>query len=169
MAWTRRSVALYAVVVVALLAALPAAIHRIVQTGNPYLFTRQFFEDIFARLSDAGRLRFIFQPVVAILLGRRDGLNDARIGLPPFLRSFISHREHATERIRNALASVRDLVAVAILMDMISQFLIFRRVHPGAALLIGPVLIAFPYASARTIANLISQRRTGRMLVRRVG
>jgi hypothetical protein len=48
--------------------------------------------------------------------------------------------------MRSALALVRDLVAVAILLDVIAQFLIFRMVHPSAALLLGPVLIATPYA-----------------------
>jgi hypothetical protein len=50
---------------------------------------------------------------------------------------------------------VRDLVAVAILLDAIAQFLIFRMVHPGAALLLGPVLIATPYATSRALANRI--------------
>ena len=65
---SRRRV-LDAVVVAVILAALPSAIHRIVQTGDPYLFTERFFQDVFARLSGPGRLRFIVQPIVAMLLG----------------------------------------------------------------------------------------------------
>ena len=38
--------------------------------------------------------------------------------------------------------SIGDLVAIAVILDVISQFLIFWEVHPGAALLVGPVLVA---------------------------
>jgi hypothetical protein len=145
-------------VVAILVATLPGAIHRILQTGDLYLFTRQFFEDLFARLSGPGRLRFIFQPTVAILLGSRDGLKDARMGLPSYLWALAFHGEHRREMLRTMLASLRELVAVAILLDIISQFLIFREIHPGAAILLGPVLIGIPYAVSRAFTNLIAKR-----------
>jgi hypothetical protein len=71
--------------IVVLLAALPEAIQRLIQTGNSYLFTDQFFQDMMARLSGPGRFRFVLQPLVAILLGARDGKKDARAGEAPFL------------------------------------------------------------------------------------
>jgi len=61
--------------------------------------------------------------------------------------------------LRSALGSVRDLVAIAIILDVISQFLIFHEVHPGAALVLGPVLIAIPYSISRGLANRIARRR----------
>lgn len=154
-----RSWILPLVVVVILLATLPGAIHRLIQTGNPYLFSREFYHDMVARLSGPGRLRFILQPIVAILLGLRDGLKDARTGASPFLWGIIFHREHRPQLLRSALASVRNLVAVAVLLDIISQYLIFREIHPGAALLLGPVLISIPYAVSRALANRILRRR----------
>jgi len=150
--FSRRSI-LTTLVAVIVLATVPSAIRRIVQTGDLYLFTRQFFEDLFARLSGPGRIRFIFQPTVAILLGSRDGLRDARMGLPSYLWALAFHGEHRREMLRTMLASLRELVAVAILLDIISQFLIFREIHPGAAILLGPVLIGIPYAVSRAFAN----------------
>lgn len=146
-------------VAVIVLATLPNAIRRIVQTGNLYLFSCEFFEDMFARLSGPGRLRFIFQPTVAIVLGSRDGLRDARMGLPPYLRALAFHGEHRREMLRTAFVSVRELVVVAILLDIVSQFLIFGEVHPGAAILLGPVLIGTPYAVSRAVANRIAKSR----------
>jgi hypothetical protein len=61
-----------------LLAALPGAIATLVRTGDPYLFSKQFFEDMLARLSGTGRLRFILQPTVALFIGMRDGIKDSR-------------------------------------------------------------------------------------------
>lgn len=146
-------------VVVILLAALPSAILRILRTGDFYLFGQQFFEDMLARLSGPGRLRFIVQPAVAVFLGSRDGLKDARTGTPPFLWALAFHGEHRKQLLRSALRSVRDLVALAILLDLLSQFLIFREMHPAAALILGPILISMPYAVSRAFANRIAQKR----------
>jgi hypothetical protein len=159
MASKYRSWILPAIVLVILLATAPGAIHRVVETGNPYLFTRQFFDDMVARLSGPGRLRFIMQPIVAILLGTRDGVKDARAGSRPFLWGLVFHRELRGQLLRSGLASVRNLVAIAILLDIISQYLIFHEIHPGAAVLLGPMLIALPYALARAFANRIARRR----------
>jgi hypothetical protein len=58
-------------------------------------------------------------------------------------------------------------VAVAIILDVISQFLVFEDVHPGAALVLGPVLIAVPYSISRALANRISRRRNQQLPVSR--
>jgi hypothetical protein len=154
-----RSSILKATVIVIFLATLPGSIRRLVQTGDFYLFSKDFFEDMLARLSGPGRLRFILQPLVAILLGARDGVKDARVGSPPFLWALAFHEEHRREMLRNAFRSVSNLVAIAILLDLISQFLIFREIHPAAALLLGPVLIGMPYAMSRGLGNRIWRRR----------
>jgi hypothetical protein len=155
---SRRSI-LYVVVITLLLVALPAAILRILHTGDLYLFTERFFQDILSRLSGPGRLRFVIQPTVAILLGVRSGIKDARDGVPPFLWALAFHGERRRALLRSAFISIRDLVAVAILLDVISQFLIFHEVRPGAALLVGPVLITLPYVLARALTNRIVRRR----------
>jgi hypothetical protein len=145
-----RSSILTTLAIAILIAALPGAIARIVRTGNLYLLSNQFFEDMLARFSGAGRLRFILQPMVATFIGMRDGIRDSRVGCPPFLLALVSSRERRTHLLRSALASVRDLVAVAIILDVISQFLIFEEVHPGAAV---------PYSITRALANPISRSR----------
>jgi hypothetical protein len=154
-----RSSILRTVVIVIILAALPGAIRRLIQTGNLYLFTEGFFQDIVARLSGPGRLRFVMQPTVAIYLGVRDGVKDARAGNPTFLWALAFHQQHRLKMLAHAFSSAGDLIAIAILLDLISQFLIFREIRPGAALLLGPVLIGMPYAVARTFGNRISRWR----------
>jgi hypothetical protein len=162
-----RSSVLSAIVIAILLAALPGAIRRFIQTGDFYLFSERFFHDMVARLSGPGRFRFILQPIMAILLGARDGAKDSRAGSLPFLWGLIFHREGRTELLHSALASVRNLVAISILLDLVSQFLTFREIHPGAALLLGPVLIGAPYALSRALTNRLARRRTGRAPVSR--
>jgi len=143
------------VVILILVAVTPRAILRILETGDLYLFTDQFFQDILARLSGPGRLRFIFQPIVAIILGTRSGMKDATAGLPPFLWALLFHKQHRRELFRSTFASVRNLLAIAILLDLILQFLIFHEVRPGAALVVGPLLIGVPYVVSRALSNRI--------------
>jgi hypothetical protein len=154
-----RTSILYSVLIAVLLAALPGAIRKLIQTGDPYLFTERFFHDILARLSGPGRLRFIVQPTVAIMLGVRSGIGDARAEAPPFLWALAFHGTRRREMFRSAFVSIRDLVAIAILLDIISQILIFHEVRPGAALLVGPVLITLPYVLARALSNRIVRTR----------
>jgi hypothetical protein len=157
-----RSTILNAIVIAILVAALPGSIQSLLHTGNFYLFSQHFFRDMLARLSGPGRLRFILQPSMATLLGARDGVKDARVERPPFLWA-MTYREHRHRLLRHAFQSIQELIAVAILLDMISQFLIFRTIHPGAALVLGPVLIGAPYAVSRGLANRIWRDRYGRV------
>jgi hypothetical protein len=97
--------------------------------------------------------------MVAVLVGARDGVKDAGAGSLAFLWALAFHAQHRREMLRNAFTSASDLVAIAILLDLISQFLIFREIHPAAALLLGPVLIGIPYAVSRGLGNRISRRQ----------
>lgn len=161
MARVIRSSLLIAVVLILLLLTLPGEIRRLIETGDLYLFSQGFFRDLAARLSGPGRLRFILQPAMAILLGARDGARDFHAGSAAFLRGLLLHHTRRAEMLRDALASVRDLLALAILMDLISQFLIFREIDPLAAILLGPVLIGAPYAVARALGNRVLRRARG--------
>ena len=148
-----RSRILTLILVAILLGTLPSAIWRLIQSGDSYLFTRKFFEDVLARLTGPGRFRFILQPTIAILLGVRDGLEDARAGHAPFLWRLAFHGEHRWRLLQSSFAATRDIVTIAILLDLVSQALIFRELRPGAALVVGPVLIATPYVVARALTN----------------
>lgn len=109
-----RSSILTVLAVTILLTALPGEIRRLIQTHEPYLFTRHFFEDMLARLSGPGRLRFMLQPVTAILLGIPDGARDARLGSPPFLAALVSSGARRLGLLRSAVSCLRDLLAIVI-------------------------------------------------------
>ena len=147
------------------MAAVPFAVAEFLKTGEFYILSRRFIDDMVARLHGPGRLRIILQPLAAIVLGARDGVKDARAGNPPFLWGLVFRSGHRPGLMRSALASVRDLVTVAILLDVIAQLLIFRMVHPGAAVLLGPVLIALPYATSRALTNRVTRRRDKRVSI----
>lgn len=153
-----RRFVIHVALIAVLLAALPGAVHRLIETRDPYLFTQQFFDDMFARFSGPGRLRFIVQPTVAVLLGVRDGMRDLREGVLPFLWTFFQKKLRQKSFV-HAFQSIRDLVAIAIVLDVIFQFIILDRVHPGAAMLLGPLLIAVPYAVSRSLTTQVGGRK----------
>ncbi|HTR61417.1 MAG TPA: hypothetical protein VMH37_06910 [Candidatus Binataceae bacterium] len=160
-----RTTVLTGLAIAALIAAIPFAVWEFIHTGELYVLSHRFLDDMLARLHGPGRLRFILQPTAAIGLGARDGVKDARAGTPPFLWSLLFRSKQRSKLVRSALASVRNLVAVAILLDIASQLIIFRMVHPAAALVLGPVLIAFPYAASRALTNRLTRWRSESLYV----
>src|SRR5262245_50264936 len=96
----RTTVIIAALTVLVLVLSAPGALLDAYERGGIYLFSRAFFEDIPKRLAGPGRFRFVLQPLIAILLGIRSGLADARTGRPPFLYSVLFQRELRGELVR---------------------------------------------------------------------
>lgn len=116
-------------------------------------------EGLEAMLGGPGRMRFILQPLIAILLGIRDGRRDARAGRPPYVFAVLAVRELRREAAASGLQSITKPLVVAILADMVLQYLIFRSVHLWSAIVVGAVLVALPYMVARAVTNRIVRRR----------
>jgi hypothetical protein len=131
--------------------ALLFAIMDTIETGRVYLFSKQFLEELPQRFTGPGRLRFILQPMIAIVFGIRGGLADAKAGNPPYLFRLILDAGRRRELLRSGVAAIRNLVALGIIMDIVFQLVLYRSVHPGAAVVIGPILICFPYAVSRAL------------------
>jgi hypothetical protein len=139
--------------VLVLLLSVPASLREAYHRGGFYVFTRSFIEDIPKRLSGPGRFRFILQPLVATILGIRGGLGDARSGRPPYLYGVLFNRKLRPELLKSGFTTIVNLVLMGILLDSVFQWVILGSSYPGAALVMGPVLIAAPYSAARALAN----------------
>ena len=94
-----------ALAVLILAAAIPSAVRDTIETGRVYLFSQQFLDELPQRLTGPGRLRFLLQPLVAIVLGLRGGLSDARAGRPPYLFGLLVGGEDRKELLRSGLAT----------------------------------------------------------------
>lgn len=149
----------YTLLVLVFLAALPSSLRYAWQHGGFYLFSEQFLRDLPKRLTGPGRFRFVFQPVAAILIGMRAGKADAAAGRPPYIFSLFRSSGQRLGLLKEAFEQLSTLIGVAILLDAISQFLILRSVYPGAALVVGPVLIAIPYSFSRALSNRWRRRK----------
>lgn len=118
-----------------------------------------FWETLQAMLGGPGHLRFIIQPLVALLLGLRDGRLDAEAGRPPYLLSVLRDRSHRRERLGQALRAVTKPLVVALTMDALLQYYVVGRIRPLMVLLVGSLLIALPYVLMRGLSNRLLRRR----------
>ncbi|HEX2482653.1 MAG TPA: hypothetical protein VHQ69_12285, partial [Methylomirabilota bacterium] len=142
----RSTLVLAGLTLLVLLLSVPGALRDAFDRGGIYLFSRAFLEDLPKRLTGPGRFRFILQPLVAILLGIRSGVADRRAGRPPYLLGLVTDRQRRGELAQDGLATVANLLLMGVLLDAVFQWVILGVSHPGAALVVGPVLIATPYA-----------------------
>jgi hypothetical protein len=150
---SRVTLALAGLTGLVLLLSVPGALREAYERGGFYLFSWAFFADIPKRLAGPGRFRFVMQPTVAILLGIRDGRQDARAGRLPYLLGLLTGGPDRREQMRSGFQSVVNLLLMGILLDSVFQWVILGVSYPGAALVVGPVLITAPYALARALAN----------------
>jgi len=153
----RRDTIVTVLVLIVLAIALPFAIVDTFEKGRVYIFSRQFLEELPQRFTGPGRFRFILQPVTAIFLGIRGGLADAKTGNPPYLFSLVFHAGRRRELLRSGAAAISTLLAMGIIMDVGFQLILYRAVHPGAALLVGPIFICFPYALSRALTTRLAR------------
>ena len=116
------------------------------------------FERFIARLTGPMHVRFIVQPAMAILLGIRDGVRDAGEGRPPFLWSVCTQRERRKAQLRKALERLTIPLMIAILLDAVVQYMLFRTVRLWGAVLVGTILMGLPYSIARSISNRVASR-----------
>jgi hypothetical protein len=160
---TRRlTLILMALTALVLVLSMPQALREAYERGGLYLFSREFLEDIPNRLAGPGRFRFILQPAIAAAIGIRAGLADARAGKTPYLRALLLGDERRGELVLVAARSIANLLLMGILLDAVCQWLILGVSYPGAALVVGPVLIVIPYALARALCNRVTRSLAGK-------
>lgn len=147
--------------VAVLLLSVPGSVREALERGEFYVFSAALFEDLPKRLTGPGRFRFILQPLVAIILGIRSGIADARLGRPTYPFGALFDRRAQSEPLKGSFNGLVNLLLMGILLDSLSQWFILGASYPGAALVVGPVLVATPYGISRALANRCVRQRRG--------
>jgi len=122
------------------------------------LLTR-IVEDIVGRVSGPMKFRLILQPVVATLLAIRSGLRDAKESKPPYFWAMFTDPDSRTEMIRDGWKSVGRVFILAIALDAVYQFIVFRWFYPVEALLVAVILALIPYLLIRGPVNRMAKRK----------
>jgi hypothetical protein len=117
----------------------------------------RFLTDLVGRLSGPLTLRLFLQPTVATVFAIRDGLRDARAGRPPhFWRLVAGSREARRRRVHETWRAVMKVFILAILLDCVYQWLVFRWVYPIEAIVTAVLLAFVPYIALRGIVNRLA-------------
>ena len=116
-----------------------------------------FWQGIVETLSGRGQFRLILQPVIAIALGIKFGITDAKAGSDPFVFRLATSKDRA-KLAKLAFKSIVMPFTLAIVMDGVLQFLALGYVRPMAAVLVGLALVFVPFSIARSLTNRIYRR-----------
>ena len=122
------------------------------------LLTR-IFENLIGRVSGPMKFRLILQPLMAIIFAIRSGLKDAREGRPAYFWALFTDSAHRRDMLRDGWKSVGRIFILAIIIDVVYQFIVFRWVYPVEALLVAAILAFLPYLLIRGPVNRIARRK----------
>ena len=116
-------------------------------------------ENLISRVSGPMKFRLIIQPLMAAVFAVRDGLKDAREQRPPYLWAILARPGLRSDMLRDGLKSVGKIFIIAVIIDLVEQFIDFRWFYPGEALLVAFTLAFIPYLLIRGIVNRIARNK----------
>ena len=116
-------------------------------------------EKIAARIAGPFHFRFLFQPLIAIILGLKDGKTDADLNRPPYIFELFTNKAERRQNLKNALNSIFKPLLVGIILDSVVQIYLFHSVRLWGACLVGGLFVGLPYALARGIRNRLAKRK----------
>ena len=112
-------------------------------------------ELLLGRVEGPLHLRFLLQPIMAVLLAIRDGRLDANTGRTPYFWSLFTEPGQRWERLRAGWRSVSRVFLLAIALDFLYQFLVLPRLYPMHALIVAIALAITPYLFLRGLVTRI--------------
>jgi hypothetical protein len=102
--------------------------------------------------------RLVLQPTMATLLAIRAGLKDAREGRPPYFWTILTDSSQRTNLLREGWAACARVFFLAIIIDVIYQWIVQRWIYPGELIVVAVVLALIPYLLIRGPVNRIARR-----------
>jgi hypothetical protein len=115
-------------------------------------------EGLLARVGGPMTFRIILQPTMAALLALRAGLKDAREGRPPYLWTVATDPLQRTDLLREGWKSIARVFFLAVIMDVIYQWIVQHWIYPLETLIVAIVLAVVPYLLIRGPVNRIARR-----------
>jgi hypothetical protein len=123
----------------------------------------RMFHDLVGRLTGPMTFRLILQPVMASLLGWRNGAADARNGRPPYFWTMFTDANGERNRLLNeGLHAVLRVIVLGIVMELVYQWIVFRWLYPIELVIVVLMLAFVPYMLVRGIANRVVRRQLGK-------
>ncbi len=115
-------------------------------------------EDLAGRLHGPMRFRLLLQPTMAVIFAIRSGLKDAREGRPPYSWALLTDPSHRAALLREGWKRISKVFILAVVLDVIYQYLVFRWFYLGEALIVAFILALIPYLLIRGPVDRIARR-----------
>jgi len=106
--------------------------------------------------------RLIMQPIMAAIFAVRGGIKDAHEGRPQYLWAIITDKAERYNLLHEGWKSVGRIFILAVVMDLIYQWIQYRWFFPIETIFIAIILAIVPYLVLRGPVNRIWQRRLAR-------
>jgi hypothetical protein len=117
------------------------------------------WEGLAARVGGPMTFRLILQPLMATLLALRAGLKDAREDRPPYFWTVLTDPAQRAELLREGWKSIARVFFLAIIMDVIYQWIMQHWLYPLETMVVAILLAVVPYVLIRGPVNRIARRR----------
>jgi len=117
----------------------------------------RIFENLIDRVSGPMKFRLILQPLMATIFAIRNGLKDAKEGRPPYFWGLFTHPEQRLDMLRDGWKRVGKVFVMAIIIDLVYQWIVSRRFYPFEALLVAIILAFIPYLLIRGPVDRIAR------------
>lgn len=115
----------------------------------------RIIENLIARLDGPLHFRFVFQPLMATILGVVDGVKDARAGKPAYFWAMLFSPKSRDELIKRGWKSVGKVFILAIILDCVYQMEVHSTIYAGELLIVAFILAILPYLIVRGPVNRI--------------
>ena len=120
--------------------------------------------DVFSRGSDqlVGRItgplniRLPLTPAMAAFFAIRDGVRNARSGQPIFFWHAVTHPEERTARLRAGWSSLKRVILLGFVIDLIYQMYVFRAYYVFQTAILVLALAIIPYIFIRGVSTRIA-------------
>jgi hypothetical protein len=121
-----------------------------------------FMDGLSTRIDGPMSLRLILQPLVALFFALRDGIRDAREGHSPYFWALFTEPGHRREKLASGWKSIGKVFIIAIVLDLVFEYIVFHGFRPIGALIAGVVLALIPYLLLRGPVNRLMRLKTAR-------
>src|SRR5262245_23167756 len=117
----------------------------------------RIWTDLIGRLTGPLTFRLFLQPAMATLLALHHGLRDARVGRPPYMTRVFSNPEERRRALREGWKDIGKVIILAIVLDVVYEFIVFRRMYPFESVDVAIILAIIPYCLVRGTFSRIAR------------
>jgi hypothetical protein len=117
----------------------------------------RILENLTDRVSGPLKFRFVLQPVMATIFAIIAGLRDAKTGKPPYFWALITDPAHRKDLMKDGWKSVGKVFILALVLDVVYQFIVLGFVYPGEVIIVAFVLAIVPYLILRGLVTRLTR------------